>query len=635
MAKKDPHIDISQIFTSLKDNIALQDNINAKSYIPDIIEFCNSERYLNLPAHGIELFPMQKIILRCFYRGQKGNEHIKLTADELKLLKKTKQDNVIKKYFSNELFRELVLVLGRRASKDFMVSLMALYEAMKLLEIPGGCPCEYYSIGPGNPIYILTVATSSDQAHILFTEIKVKMQQSEYFRNKIGWTDSERVWLLTPKDRQNNKELISKGMEKATTKGTVVIMSGHSNSDSLLGKRYFSLLLDEVASFKTTGSAGSGDRIYQALGPGTVDFNRPVLSENGEPVLDELGSPKKTLDSKIMSLSSPRGEEGIFYRLYKETPETKGRLAFKLPTWKVNESITESLLRNENKYMSPTAFAMEFGAEFASTGGEKFIPDRYVDEALEIGSNMELKQRLEGRPGQVYYAHLDPASTSHNYALIILHIEDRVRIIEKDNGIRVRERFKMFVVDHIMAWHPPVKGSINVKEVDEYIIDLARRFRFGMVTYDVWQSLSSTQKLRSKGIPTKVTPYRKQYKMAIYEQLENAMVNHQLALPRRGEHAVLLEQELKCLKRIFTPAGFKIQPDPEAPVTSDDIADALAGAIGTASERAYMGYPKGVTVHMPQSRGDQPQWNIGRGSYGSQQWQFVNRKFGKLNPYGG
>ena len=298
----------------------------------------------------------------------------------------------------------------------------------------------------------------------------------------------------------------------------------------------------------------------------------------------------------------------------------------------MNEAITEALLRHQNKYMSQAAFAMEFGAEFASTSGEKYIPDQYVDQALEIGANLELSQRLQGRPGQVYYGHLDPATTSHNYALVVLHIEDRVRSIEK-NGIPVKERFKLFVVDHMRIWQPPVNDMISVKEVDEYVIDLAKRFRFGMVSYDQWDSAASIQKLRSKGIPTKLTAFRKSYKVAIYSQLEDLLIGHQLALPRRGEFAEHMEQALKCLKRIFTPNGFRIQPDPEGRIITDDLCDALAGAIGTAAERAYAGYAKGGTVFMPQSRGGgEQQWNIGRGSFSNQQWSHLNRKFGKFNP---
>lgn len=634
-------IDFSSIFSQLKEKISLSSDLNSEPYIPDIIEFCNSKKYLNLPGNGVNLFPLQRIILKTFYRGQKGNEHIVLTEDELKILRKNKQLDVIDKYQSDQLFRELVLVLGRRAGKDFLTSLIALYEAMKLLESPGGCPYKYYGLAPGNPIYILTIATSSDQAKVLFQEIKSKLTTCDYFKNKVGHSDADRIWLLTPEDRKRNKELTEQGIDSSMTKGSVIIMSGHSNSDSLLGKGYFTLLFDEVASYKSTGSASSGERLYSALGPGTVAFNKTLwIDEDGKqtitpknkdkavPVLDAQGHQVRQLDSKIISISSPKGEEGIFFKLYNDTATSKSRLAFRLPTWKVNEGITEEMLRQENRYMSASEFQMEFGAEFAGTGGEKFIPDRYVDEAMMLGQQLGVDQRIVGRPGVVYYAHLDPASTSHNYALVLLHVEQRIQIRENENGLKIREQVKLFVVDHIKIWQPSPNAAINVHEVDMYIIDLSRRFRMGMVSYDYWNSLASVQKLRAKGIPTKITPFRKQYKMQIYNQLEYLLINHQLALPYKGTYSEQMEKELKCLKRIYSVSGFQIKPDPEGIVKTDDICDSIAGALGVAMETTYNGYIKSGTVYMPQSRQSGQNWQVGSGSYSSEQWGMYDKKFG-------
>ena len=148
---------LDEIFAKIKDETTTD---SSESSIPNIIDFCYSKRYLYLPQQNIKLYPFQEIILKAFYRKQKGNEHVTLTKEELEMLKKNGQQMVIDKYYSEDLFRELVLVLGRRAGKDFLCSIMAAYEAMKLLEIPGGCPYKYYGLAPGNPIYILTVATS-------------------------------------------------------------------------------------------------------------------------------------------------------------------------------------------------------------------------------------------------------------------------------------------------------------------------------------------------------------------------------------------------------------------------------------------------------------------------------------------
>ncbi len=328
MARKRTTNHVNNILGKLKDTL-LMGCVEFESYIPSIVEFCESKKYLNLGAQGIKLFPLQRIILKTFYRGQRGNEQLKLTEDELNLLYKLKLDNVIEKYYNNTLFRELVLVLGRRSGKDFMTAIMALYEVMNLLEIPGGSPFKYYDMAAGNPIYILTVATSSDQARILFNEMKSRMQVSDYFKNKIGKIEVDRIWFLTPEDKMVNQQLIDEGLENATTDGSVVILTGHSNSESLLGKRIFTLLLDEVASFKNTGSATSGERIYSALMPATADFKHPNRVKEGS-ISEENPEGLPVLDSKIISISSPRAEEGIFYRMYKE-PHTIKRYIFDYP----------------------------------------------------------------------------------------------------------------------------------------------------------------------------------------------------------------------------------------------------------------------------------------------------------------
>jgi len=624
--------DFKSILDTIKDSVLQhEDQSTTSRTIPSILDFIYGKKYLNFTKRKIKLYPLQEVMLKIFYRGTEGNENLRLSDKEIKMVEDAGQDVALNKYHSDTTFRELVLVLGRRSGKGFVISIIALYEAMKLLECPGGSPFKYYGLDDGNPLFILTVATSGDQAKIVFSEMKSKLHQSDYFRSKLGRSTTDKIHLFTPEDRRKQKELMSQGLVEMcnSVEGSVVIMSGHSNSESLLGKSVFVLLLDEVASFKSSSGPGGGDRIYSALGPSQAAFTRNAYDENGNQLFDENGDPVKVLESKTISISSPRAEEGMLYKLYREAGEVENRLAFRLPTWKVNLSMTEEMLRREYKWYTPDEFAMEFGAQFSGTGGEKFIANEYVDKAFDIG--VSLGQQEAGRPGFIYYAHLDPSSTSHNYALIVLHVEKRARTIEK-NGRSRKEHVPYFVVDHIKCWQPPPGGSINVFEVDKYIINLARRFRFAMITYDVWNSLSSVQKLRAKGIPCKVTPFRAKYKMHIYDHLEHLMVNHQLALPKKTPYSNLLEMELKCLKRIYTPLGFKIRPDEEALVKTDDCCDALSGACASAIEHIYTGYAKGATVYMPQSQqGNNASgqvWNIGNASYGNKEWQMFHKKFG-------
>tara|TARA_Y100000310_G_scaffold345772_1_gene469655 strand:+ start:11432 stop:14389 length:2958 start_codon:yes stop_codon:yes gene_type:complete len=475
---------VSDIISDMKSAIALP-GVSRK--IPDIIEFCNSKDYLGLPhlRSPIHLKPVQILILKVFYRGSRGNEDIKLTEEELSLCKNLglvdpERGNVLDKYYNQVVFRELVLVWGRRASKDFVSSIIALYEAMKLLEAPGGDPYGYYNIAADNPITVLTVANSSGQAEVAFNEIRGKLLSSSYFNDKYvkEGLSHDSICLLTPKDKEENREFIERDMG-LKTRGSIIVEVGHSNSATLLGKKCFVLILDEVASYKTSGGSASADRIYSALTPTIADFFREevVLDKNGKTKLDENGKTVNNIvyDGKIISISSPRAKEGKLWDLFSQADLYDSRLACRLPTWDVMPERTRASLKKEFKTMNEEEFEMEFGAEFSGIAGENFFSEEHVKRCFK--GNIQFRKM--GEPGQIYFLHLDPAATSHNYALALVH--KQIFLNEETHKADY-----MIMVDLLKYWHPTINKPVIASEVDEYVIKLKRLFRIGMVTYDAW-----------------------------------------------------------------------------------------------------------------------------------------------------
>ena len=116
--------------------------------------------------------------------------------------------------------------------------------------------------------------------------------------------------------------------------------------------------------------------------------------------------------------------------------------------------------------------------------------------------------------------------------------------------------------------------------------------------------------------------------MQIYDNLHELMVSNTLILPKKSAEAVLMEMELKNLRKVYTATGFSIQANEEGEVTTDDLADALAGAIGSSMDNVYTGYPRPVTVYMPQTANTDQTWRVGTGQYTSTHWQWMHRKFG-------
>jgi hypothetical protein len=562
----------------VKDRLEMKaSNSSATSYIPSIIEFCESKSYLGLPylETPVILYPMQRIILKAFYRKSPGNftKEMEFTEEEIELLREHKlykesgedRGDVLGKIQTDDVFRELILVWGRRSGKDFISSIIACYEAMKLLETPGGDPFATYNLQRGgNEIAILTIANSASQANIAFNEIQAKLVKSPYFDNKYlkdGITQGK-IYLLTPADRRDNEERSKKGLP--LTKGSVMIAAGHSNSDSMLGMQTFVLLLDEVATYKNTDGASGGRRIYEAMLPSLNTFVRNSIDENGEVIVREDGKPEKVFDSKVISISSPRGKEGILYEMFRDADETPERLVCRLPTWVVNSRYDKKSLRKSFSQFNDERFMMEFGADFSGTAGTKFFVEEHVDACFT--NKVEFVD--SGVPGIVYFAHLDPASNSNRYALAICHKE--VFLNEETN----RADFRI-IVDHLKLWVPSAENPINIEEIDNYVLNMNRRFHIGMVTYDDHHSYASIQKMKRFGIPCKMTKYTNAYKMQVFKELETLVNEHRIVMPWDDN---LYNEMVGLSVKYNSGRGFSLHPDKESESPNDDAVDAIAGA---------------------------------------------------------
>lgn len=233
------------------------------------------------------------------------------------------QENILTQFYAGD-YRELVAVLGRRSGKDFLLSLIAAYQTIQLLEIEN--PYEYYRLASGQPIYNMVICLSSEQARIFFCDLKEMATLTDRLSDRIDKSKA-------------GKE--SDSIRFKTAGGCPIVLSVHScKSENLLGKRIYSLLVNDLA------RDIDGCRLYSALTPATADFINPETNK---------------LDSKIVTVSSPND---FVHRLYTDAPDYDSRLAVRHATWEVNKIMTESYLRREFKFMSDEEFAVEFGAEF-------------------------------------------------------------------------------------------------------------------------------------------------------------------------------------------------------------------------------------------------------------------------------
>lgn len=197
--------------------------------------------------------------------------------------------------------------------------------------------------------------------------------------------------------------------------------------------------------------------------------------------------------------------------------------------------------------------------------------------------------------------HLDPSTSSHNYGLVIAHKEVFYNHETKKKDWEV-------IVDYIHHWSPSADDPIKVDVVDEYVIDLCRRFHIGMVTYDIWNSHSSVAKLRKIGIPSKQTHYSRKYKNIIYDNLYEIVINKKLKIP----HHELLKGEMLNLQRKYSSGsrGYKVYPKSDGDPNTDDVTDALVGAVYACTDKETNKLPQGVLTSFPITpSSNNRQWN--------------------------
>ena len=386
-------------------------------------------------------------------------------------------------------FQELVLVLGRRSGKSFLVSAIALYELYRLLSM--GHPQSRYGLMEFDQIVLLNVARNEEQAkNAIFAKIKQTVLASPFFTPYIGKDTELEMRFLTENDIKENDRRIAQGLNPFA--GSLTLKCGSSSASGLVGLTCWCIIMDEIA-------AMAGDNPDSGLDYALYDDLKPSLATFGK-------------DGKMMMLSNPKGPIGLLYDLYENRQEDSSTLIMKLPTWLCNPTIGKDFLETEKK-KNPTEFQMQYGAEFGASSQDPMFQQ---DDIFNMFKSSNFKERVEyADPMYEYYCHLDPARTSDYYALAVAHTETIYGTIGPD-----RRPMKRVVIDHVHFWSPLSKNQpIDAREVEQYVLSLHARFRFKQLSIDQWNSQSSIIKFKSYGINVIEKTFTKQYKESIYGEL--------------------------------------------------------------------------------------------------------------------
>jgi hypothetical protein len=510
--------DIFGINLELKDFDRLLKQEELEEEPVSIQTFVQDRKYLGLP----ELSPIQLEIVRHSTQIFKEKTLQKLYGEE-------EGSEWYKKYTDNEV----ICMLGKGSGKDHCARISIAYTAYLLHCLRD--PLSYFGKANGVYIDLLNLAVNAQQAQRVFFEPLKNLLLSSPFFNEVGFEPrvSEIFFFSRP----------------------VRCFSGHSESEGWEGYEVLTVILDEIAAFKTDAELRGEVR---SKGSASAIYNMSKLSVMSR--FPEVG--------KVILLSFPRYKGDFIQTRFinaneKNEPKT---WTIKAATWEVNPTIEREQL--ESEYIrNPIEARARFECEPPNMEDAYFRDPDLVRKAFNYSDSpideddSSFKKWFTGSDGRTRFIHVDLALKRDRAALCMVH-SPGMKEIQTSMGV---ETLPVVNMDLVYSWEATVGNEINFASIRQMIVDLCRKFDVALVTFDRWQSVEMIQSLRAQGINADFHSVKK----ADYDTLLTAIYDTRL---RGYWNEILVEEELLKL-RLF--GNNKI----DHPATgSKDLADALAGA---------------------------------------------------------
>jgi hypothetical protein len=572
--------------------------------IVDIITFVESDWGL-----GMAMYPVQRIILKAYYGivldddptnrfevsdWKRENIQSFTEAEYLRFLYDEGRCN-IREVTPGQERRELCLSIGRRSGKTLLSSCIAAYETYKLIN--KGNPQKYYGLSPSSTIQLISVATSKDQAGLLYKEVQGHFLRCAFFRRYLANSTESFARFQTPHDIEE----FGPADENPKSRTSVKVTFHACNAKGLRGAGNVVVILDEVAHFIEQGGS-SADQVYQAVGPSVGTFT--PKDEFGMPV----NGPRTLSDGRIIMISSPLGKQGLFYERFRDGFKggalSEAMLCVQAPTWEVNPTISAHYLMQEYA-KDPRIFFTEFGGEFTDrTMG-------WLEDPKDLLTCIDpmLRARTRGQPKRPYFVGFDLALVTDASAIAIVHIDDMNRIVldyigKMKAGEGAYEDVERLEFEDVAAW----------------IYDLSRKFHFYKGLFDQWGAIPLEQALAKKGVmelegklfsPQEKSEIWQNFKSILWDKVgkQSRLVLYDITPEEKAKYIAREEKPPEHLEYIDEVLSLqatyksKYVIEVEAPQTAgkhDDMADALARAIYLASQHL------GKMKHIARSRADHP-----------------------------
>lgn len=582
--------------------------------IPDPVTFAIGPNWLNR-----RLYPRQATILKIiFLRLDLLTDYDLAVIEEWEASFAVNQDNGLPpgtlarmQYLRDQgrkWFREILLVMGRRASKGYLCALSMSYVLWHYLASLD--PQEHWGIDRDKQLECLIYAGRKEQARDhLWADLVNVVQGGPCFSPYIAKQLGETLTLYAPADRIKRRKLAERGVYSGIDDATFKIEPLPATPMSGRGGAVFMVGFDEMAHMINAGANRAADEVWKAATPALDQFKHDAFivcpSSPWEMIgqfyaewglaqeLDHAGTPVYP-EKFLLQLASwdpyvdwaqaagtPLFPEGFTGDLgeYEQTP-VPGMVGIRLAIQEYDDEMVKL------ERADPDGFAVERRAHWQTS------LDAYLDpKKIAAMFDRSLPMNKVGRFDSYYKGHADPSMVNDLFGLAVAHTE----VIEGEwlgDPAAGAPPVMRVVFDYIHHWDPAdyPDHTLDYVEINEELWEIIKIYPIDSFSFDQFNSAyfqaDLTRKVQAAHLPKRVSinivPSTAPYNLKVAEAFKVALNQGWITAP-------YYEQADLELRFLQFKSG-KVTHQTAGPVQHDDVARAMMEVVYGLLEAQVSGF---------------------------------------------